>query len=316
MGIYSQFIILFLLIGVGYICKKYHLISNNMNEDLGNLILLVSMPALIIYSMSTFTYSKSMLLETLWMLALSAGLYLFYIIMSYFFPKILGLKDKERDIVQFVTVFANTGFMGFPIAYIFFGNKGLFYIVLLNMFYDALVWTFGVSVLGRPLQSPNESKGMWKLSQLKALANPCIIAVLIGLGLIATGLTLPKPITGFLEMLGRISSPLAMIFVGSMLADLKFSHIFKDLLVIKTSILKVVLLPLLVMGILRLVGISGLFADIAVLATAMPAAASTPILAKKYGNDSYLASKIVFMSTLFSIVTIPLIVLLRSRFGY
>lgn len=310
MDIYSQFLILFALIGTGYICKKYKVISNNMNEDLGNLVLLVSMPALIIYSMSTFTYSKEMMFEIMWMLLISCGLYLFYILMSYLFPKILGVKGTERDIVQFMTIFANTGFMGFPIAYIFFGSKGLFYIVILNMFYDAFVWTFGISILGRPLRSEEDRRKKWRLSQLKALVNPCIIAVLIGFALIVTGFTLPEPVTGFLDMLGKISTPLAMIFVGSMLADLKFSHIFTNTVIIKASFLKLILLPLLVLGLLKLTGISGLLISIPVLATAMPAAASMPILAKKYGNDSYFASKIVFMSTLISIITIPLIVLL------
>ena len=308
MNLYSQFLILFALIGTGYICKRHHIISNNMNEDLGNLVLLVSMPALIISSMSTFTFSKEMMFEIMWMLLISCSLYLFYILLSYVFPKILRLKGTERDIIQFVTIFANTGFMGFPIAYIFFGSKGLFYIVILNMFYDAFVWTFGIFILGRPLRNPDENSKKWRFSQLKALINPCIIAVLIGFFIIVTGLVLPGPVSDFLDMLGKISTPLAMIFVGSMLADLKFSHIFTNSVIIKTSFFKLILLPLLVLGLLKLTGLSGLLVSIPVLATAMPAAASTPILAKKYGNDSYFASKMVFMSTLFSIITIPLIV--------
>jgi len=308
MDIYSQVLILFALVGTGYLCKRYRIISNKMNEDLGNLILLVSMPALIIQSMSTFSYSAEMMREIAMMVGISLGLYLFYVLVSYLFPRILGLRGAERDIVQFITVFANTGFMGFPISYIFFGNKGLLYMVILNMFYDLFVWTFGISILGRPRRSAHEADAGFRPSQLKGLLNPCIIAVFIGLALIVSGLELPGPVLGFLDMLGKIATPLAMIFVGSMLADLKFSHIFTDRTIIKASIFKLIVLPLLVMGILKALGIAGLFVSIAVLATAMPAAASTTILAGKYGNDQYFASKIVFMSTLFSILTIPLMV--------
>jgi len=311
------------MMGTGYFCKKYRIISNNMNADLGNLILLVSMPALIVYSMSTFTYSKAMLLEILSMLRISVALYLFYIGVSYLFPKVLRLHGERRDIVQFMTVFANTGFMGFPIAYIFFGSKGLFYIVILNMFYDVFVWTFGVSILGRPARRAGDAgvdgsierdtnakkkRPRFAWGQLKGLLNPCIVAVLVGFLIIVTGVTLPSPVTGFLDMLGKIATPLAMLFVGSMLADLKFAHIFSDLLILKAAFWKLILLPLMVFGILKLFHVSGHLLSIPVLATAMPAAASTPLLAGKYGNDSYLASKIVFMTTLLSVVTIPLLV--------
>lgn len=310
MNIYNQFLILFALIGTGYISKKYKAISNDMNRDLGNLILFISLPALIITSMSTFTYSKQMMAEIIIMMLASIGLYLFYILMSYIIPKLLRLEGKERDIVQFTTVFANTGFMGFPMAVIFFGAKGLFYMVIVNTFYDVFVWTFGISILGRPQKKEADTQKGFLLSQLKQLVTPCIIAVLIGFILILTSLKLPEVVAGFLNMLGRIATPLAMLFIGSMLADLKFAHILANKTVIKETILKLIILPLIVLGILKLTRLPSLMISILVLATAMPAAASSPILAEKYGNDGYFASKIVFVNTLLSVVTIPLIVFL------
>lgn len=309
MGIYSQFFILFALIGVGYLSKKLNVISNNMNKDLGNLILYVSLPALIIASMSSFTFSKDMMVELGILIIISIGLYLFYILMSYIFPKLLRVEGTERDIIQFMTVFANTGFMGFPVSLIFFGEKGLFYIVVVNMFYDVFVWTFGVSVLSRHKRDDNHKRiKILSMTYLKQLMNPCLIAVLFGFALILTGLQLPTPIISFLDMLGSIASPLAMIFVGSMLADIEFSKILNNSNVFTGSFLKLIVLPLMVLWILKVLGFSGLMLSIPVLATAMPAAASTPLLAAKYENNSYFASKIVFISTLFSAITIPFIV--------
>jgi len=312
LGIYSQFLILFALIGTGYICKKNRLISNNMNEDLGNLVLFVSMPALIVHSMSTFKFSKEMMYDIVSMLGISIGLYIFYILMSIIVPRVLGLQDKERDIVEFATIFANTGFMGFPICYIFFGSEGLLYIVIINMFYDVFAWTYGVSILGRHSLRDSQRDRRFSLAHMKGIVNPNIIAVLLGFALIVTAAKMPGPVLGYLDMLGKIATPLAMIFVGSMLADLKFAHIFTNKIIVAESLIKLVALPLMVFGLCWAIGLSGMLLSIPVLATAMPAAASTPILAEKYGNDRYFASKIVFVNTLLSIVTIPLIVSILS----
>ena len=315
MSIYNQFFILFVLIGIGYLSKKTRIISNNMNKDLGNLILYIALPALIIQSTSTFTYSKEMIFEVINVAVIGFCLYLFYIVMSLVFPKILGAKGTQKDIIQFMTIFANTGFMGFPVALVFFGEKGLFYMVIVNIFYDVFAWTYGVTILSRPSRGDEHQKmNLFSLKQLKGLINPCLIAVLLGLLFLILSIQLPTTVTGVLDMLGSIASPLAMLFIGSMLADLQFTKIFANKMIALSSSIRLIVLPLLVYFLLKALSLSGLMLSIPVMATAMPAAATTPLLAEKFGNDSYFSSQIVFVSTLFSALTIPLFVYILKSF--
>ncbi len=314
MSIYNQFFILFILIGIGYLSKKTKIISNNMNKDLGNLILYIALPALIIQSTSSFTYSKEMIYEVINVAIMGACLYLFYIAISFVTPLILRAKGTQKDIIQFMTIFANTGFMGFPISLVFFGEKGLFYMVIVNIFYDVFAWTYGVTLLARPSREGEYQKmNFFDLKHLKGLMNPCLIAVLLGLIFLILSIELPATVTGVLDMLGSIASPLSMLFIGSMLADMQFNTIFTNRLVILSSFLRLIILPFIVLFLLRIIGFSGLMVSIPVIATAMPSAATTPLLAEKYGNDSYFSSQIVFVSTLFSAITIPLFVFILNN---
>ncbi|WP_432664324.1 AEC family transporter [Wukongibacter baidiensis] len=301
-----QVVILFSLVGVGYICKKLKIISNNMNNDVSNLLVYVSLPALIIVSFSSFEFSDAMLKDGSRLFIICLVLNILYIIMSYIFTKILGVKDTTKDVLQFALVFTNAGFMGFPIAYVVFGEIGVFYIAIFNMLSDIFLWTFGVKVMSRPLRTSNkEDLSVQSTSLLKQLMNPCIVAVLIGIVLFLTSVKLPLPIHNSLELVGGVTTPLAMIFIGSMLGDLEFKDIIADTKVLQCTLIRLIVLPLIVLGILKFFNINGLLFSVPVLATALPVAVGSSIVAAKYGNDYYLASKVVFISTLFSIVTIP-----------
>lgn len=304
MGMYSQFFVLFSVIGVGFFSKKLRIISNNMNQDLGNFIIYVSMPALIYASIISFSFTKELVEDMVTLLMIAFCLYIFFIIVAFLYTKLLRMEGTKKDIIQFTTIFANTGFMGFPIALIFFGEKGLFYAVVLNMLYDVFVWTYGVLVLQRS-KCNNDDQKKKKFSMLKELLNPCFMAVIIGLITLLASVKVPLPAVEFLNMIGTLSPTLAMIFIGSMLADMNIKSIFSDITIFLGSIMKLVFLPLMVVVILKLLGFSGLMLAIPALLSGMPAAATTPVLAEKYGNNSYFASQVVFVTTLFSAVTIP-----------
>lgn len=301
-----QVMVLFSLVGVGYICKKLKIISNDMNHDISNLLVYVSLPALIIVSFSSFEFSGTMLREGAKLLVICVILNVLYIVLSYIFSKILKVRGTTRDVFQFALVFTNAGFMGFPIAYVVFGEIGVFYMAIFNMLSDIFLWTFGVRVMSRPLRkSIEENKDYGWSSLFKQLMNPCIVAVFIGLAIFLSSIKLPTVISSSLELIGNITTPLSMIFIGSMLGDLKFDEIINDTKVLLCSFIRLLVLPLFVLGILKLFNIGGLLFNILVVATALPPAVSTSIVAAKYGNDYYLAAKLVFVSTLFSIATIP-----------
>lgn len=305
----NQIIILFSVLMVGYLCKRLKVISNDMNRDMSNLIIYVSLPALIISSLSGYDFSKQILTEISKLLIISFSVYVLSIIISYIFPRVLGVKGTTRDIFQFMIVFANVGFMGYPVVHAILGSKGVFYAAIYNMFFDVFVWTFGVMVLSRPLrEGKNGNSDAGSIIGLKQLMNPPIIAVCIGFFMFLTSTTLPNPVHKVLNILGSITTPLSMIFIGSMLADLEIRKSFTNTKMLLGSLIRLVVLPLIVLGTLKLLDFDGLMISIPVIITAMPVAASLPILAARYDNDYYLAAQSVFISTLLCIVTIPLIV--------
>lgn len=302
-----QVVVLFSLVGVGYICKRLKIISNDMNRDISNLLVYVSLPALIIISFSSFEFSDTMLKEGGKLIAICLMLNVLYIILSYMFSEVLRVKGTTKDVFQFALVFTNAGFMGFPIAYVVFGEIGIFYMAIFNMLSDIFLWTFGVRVMSRPLRKSIECNMKDRRGfLLKQLMNPCIVAVFIGLAIFLFSVKLPTVIGNSLELIGSLTTPLSMIFIGSMLGDLKFNAIINDTKVLLCSLIRLLVLPLFVLGILKLFNVDGLLFSIPVIATALPVAVGTSIVASKYENDYYLASKLVFVSTLFSIVTIPI----------
>lgn len=309
MKIFAQILVIFTLVATGYICKKLKVISDDMNKDVGNLLVYLSLPSLIIISLSNFNFSKKMLFDSSKLLVISFSLYILYILLSYIFPKILRAKGTTFDIFQFAIVFGNTGFIGFPIAHAVFGEKGVFYMAIFDIFFNIFVWTFGVMVLSRPMKNIKESDvNNKKKFLLQLIKNPNIIAICIGFILFLTSTKLPFIINEPLKLLASLTTPLSMIFVGSTLGNIEAKEIIKDIKVFLCSLKRLIVLPLIVLGILKILHFNGYMISIPVLYTAMPVAASTPILASKFNNDYFLASKVVFVSTILSVVTLPFIV--------
>ncbi|ATW26095.1 hypothetical protein DCMF_16120 [Candidatus Formimonas warabiya] len=309
-----QILVLFLLIGVGYFCKKTRLISNHMNQDVGNLLVYVSLPAIIIVSLNGLSLSGKLLAESGQLLLISLCTYLIFILLSYPLVKVLKVKGTTRDIFQFGLVFGNTSFMGFPVAYAIFGEPGIFFMAVFDVSFALFVWTFGVMVVCRPAQeaATNHAVSSW-LPMLKQIVNPSIIAVAIGFLLLVTSTKLPGPVHQSLQLLGSLTTPLSMIFIGSALGDIEVRVIFRDLKVLLCSLERLLFLPLIIFGLLKLFHFTGYLMNIPVLYAAMPVAAITSILSAKYGNDYHLASRFIFVSTLLSMVTIPCIVWVLLR---
>lgn len=314
-NVLSQIIVLFTMIAIGYFCKKTKLISNNMNQDVSNLLVNITVPAMIIVSLSGLSFSEKLLIETVQLLGISLFMYGFFVAISYFSMKLYQVQDTTRDIFQFALVFGNTSYMGYPVAHAVFGDQGLFYMAVCDVISPLFLWTFGVMIMCRPQKESLETGAgiLSRLAMLKKVINPSIIGVCIGFLLLITAVKLPQPIEHTLQLVGGLTTPLAMIFIGSVLGDMDFRIIFQDKKAILCSVQRVIFLPLMVLAILKLFNFEGYLVSIPVLYAAMPIAALTSILASKYGNDYHLASKLIFISTLMCIITIPGVVWLLYR---
>lgn len=311
MVVLEQVVVLFLLIIIGYVIKKLRIISNDMNRDISNLVMKVTLPAFIIKAMN-FSFAPDVLVKSGKLIIISMFVYAFAIIFSFFITKVMKSKGKERDIYQYMIVFSNVGYMGYPVVKALKGDVGVFYAALYNLPFNILLWTLGVYFFTRNNSEGIENKTGYRGMNIKKFMNPGLAAIIVGFILFLFSIELPYTIYRTLELIGGLTTPLAMLFIGSILADVKTSEIFTQKGVFVICIIRLLILPILVILILKLIGFRDYLLAIPVIITGMPAAANAAIMASRYNNDYHLASKIVFLSTFFSVFSIPLIVMFVS----
>lgn len=312
MAILNQVIVLFLLIVIGYGIKKMKIISNDMNKDLSNLVMNVALPAFIITAMN-FSFSPEVLIKSGKLIIISVCVYTVVIFSSFVLTKAMKAKGTDRDIFQYAIIFSNVGYMGYPVIKALMGDEGVFYAALYNLPFNVLVWTLGVQLLTRSHKETTQFELDSKRNlDIKKFINPGMSAIIIGFTLFLFSIELPYAIFRTLELVGSLTTPLAMIFIGSILADVKVSEIFTVKKNFMICVIRLVILPILVMSILKIIGFDNYLVAIPAIITAMPVAANAAIMASRFNNDYHLASKIVFLSTFFSVFTIPVIVMLAT----
>ena len=301
--IFSQVLVLFLLILIGFIAGKKQMITQDGAKEISTLVLYIALPALIIRSMQ-FDFSLSLLGHSITMIGIAIAVYAGTISISYLFARLLRAKGQEKDVLQTAMIFPNTGFMGYPITLGLYGSQGVFYTSLFNMPFDLLMWTVGVHLLSR---SSNSSES--KKKGFAALLNPGTISVAIGFALFILSIKLPPILDNTLSYLANATTPLAMLAVGSTLSRTKMNSIFSNKKLLMTAVIKVAVIPAIMISMFLLLKVDGYFLKIPILITAMPVAANVAIFATRYESDALLASQLIFVTTLMSLVTIPVIAL-------
>jgi malate permease and related proteins len=297
-NILNQVIILFFIMIVGFVARKKNIINSEVNKGLSEILLNITLPFMIIASFN-FSFDKNMLHNSavlfIYSLLMHGALVIISKIIYYKYPNV------KKGVLRFITVFSNCGYMGYPVIESVFGKIGVFYTAIFNIPWNLLVYSVGIMFFSREKDSS---------SIKKAVMNPGIISVFIGLILFVFSIKLPLPIYNTLEMVGSTTTPLSMIIVGSMLAEMKLKDVFSGFEIYYGCVVRLVLIPVVVLVILKSFGVKDIFLGIPVLIAAMPAAANTAIFAEKYGGDSLLASRMIFISTALSAITIPLIILM------
>ncbi len=203
--------------------------------------------------------------------------------------------DKKK-ILQYATVCSNAGFLGNAVAEGVYGQMGMLYGQIYLIPLRIVMFSAGVSYF----EGGQDLKTVLK----KVITHPCIIAVLIGLARMAFRIPFPEMVTGTLTSLGRCSTPLIMVFLGMILAENGFSTMFSKLN-IEFSILRLVILPLIVLGGCMLAHIDPLITGLSVLLVAMPAGSTTAVFAEQYKADVRFAADCVVLSTILSIAVLP-----------
>lgn len=288
-------IALFLIMLIGVYGSKRKIITPTINKGLTNILLEISLPCLVVSSfifdmnddlksniIKCFIYSPISLIITM--------------IVSYI--ALYPIKSDKKIIMQFANVFSNCGFVGFPIIYSIFGNEGIIYASIFNMFFTIAVWTYGVMLFNGNID---------KKDLKKVLLNPSIIAVIIGLIIMIFKINIPDVLYSTLELVGGLTSPLSMIIIGVILGNANILKYLKDYTIYYSSLLKLILLPCILILVSRIINDTSMVSKALIIITAMPAAAMTSILAENFDKEKEYSAVIVFITTLIFLVTFPML---------
>lgn len=291
--LFRQNVIMFLYLLIGYILYKKRVISATGSGEIGKLLLHVVMPAAIIKS-----YMKEFSIEMLSGFLISFGAALGALLLSMF---VSTLVFRGRSAVrQFGAAFSNAGFIGIPLVQMTLGEDAVFYIASYVAILNILQWTYGVYVI---------TGDRTQISLKKVVTNPIAVSLVIGLLLFFLPIRLPEIVTGIIGTLASMNGPLAMVVLGAYLAQVALKELFTDKLTYLCAAVRLLLIPSLTLGGLLLITDGYATVRLAVLlAAAAPVGSNVAIFAQIYHKEYTDAVKDVCLSTVFSILTMPLVI--------
>jgi Predicted permeases len=296
-------VILFLAMFAGIYARIRGYIDWKTTKAFSSFLVNVTNPLLIIYSFQ-LDFDSEQLKIGIHIFILSAIVHSVLALIAFFVFK--PVKDKQhRSIYSFALIFANCGFIGYPVLMAMFGNIGLFYGAFFTAYFNIFVWTYGVVLMCR------EREGE-KLPLKKVFLNSGTVAIVVGLFLFAFSIRLPYPIYQASKLVGDMTFPLSMVIIGSLVVGIDFKSLLKSPSIYLFSAIKLVLVPLIAIGACYLLKLPAMLSYICIVMCAMPSATNTAIFAEIYDNDSILAAKCVGVTTLLSLVTIPLTIYLAN----
>ncbi len=282
---------------LGFLGAKKQILKAGSDKTISDVIFYFTMPALAITSMN-LEASGQQLVNAYLILASSIVLMLLSYIITILVGTWLQLPEKRNYTFRMGTIFANVAYMGFPVAYILFGSLGVFYAAMYSLGHNFLLFTLGVWLV----QDPEQRKLEWR-----ELLNINVLAIIFGFILALLRIKIPEIIYLPLDSLGQATIPLALMLVGSMLAKLPLKTLISKKIVYLVTAIKLLFLPLLALGVMLLVpGLDRITRVVIILQMAMPTAAITPAIARKYNGQYILLSEMVVVTTLFSVLTLPL----------
>lgn len=291
----NQILILFIIMSIGIIARRSKVITEATEKSISTLIMKIAMPAMIITS-SSIQYSQEIIPNMLNIFLITVTSYviiaLFGMLTSYWFK----LERDTSHVYISLLVFANVGFMGFPLAKALYGDIGVFYASIVNLVFTVGIWTYGILLYN--------SKG--KIS-LKNLFNIGTISSIFAIVIFLLQIRLPAPLMAAFDITGKMTTPLSMLMIGSLIANINLKELFGDWKVYWVSLLKLIVIPLATAFILKALGINSIVISMCTLMAAVPSAATNSIFAKEFDVNPIFASVAVFITTLLCIVTLPLV---------
>ena len=299
MVVFQTMLKLFLLLVLGFVLFKCHIFDEYTNKKISALIVNVASPMLIISSIAGVEGSN----KSIVFLMIGAGIlmYIGFIILGKIINRIFPFPKKDWPVYECMVVFANTGFMGYPVLLDVFGQEAVFYASLIHMAFNFFVYTYAIMCLTKGDDSEFKLK-------FKQLLTPGIILIFVGIFIYLFDIQLPSVLMDTINSVGSLTAPLSMMMIGSSLAVYPIKDSFTDWRSYVFAFVRLMIVPFVTMIMCRLLHIDAYYANITIITNAMPVGSMVLMLATQYNANVKIVTRNIVVSTLLSVITIPIVV--------
>lgn len=293
-------VVLFIIVVLGFALCKLGYMGEDFDRKLSSIVVDVTCPLLILSSVM----GESLPDRTLILPLLGVGFltYVLLLVFGFFVPRLIAADSDDQGMIGFALMFANVGFIGYPIVSSIFGAKAVFYAALLNMPNTFFIFTAGVMLV----------KGEYSVRKLnlKLLFSPAMIAAFVAALLVALDVHTPEIVARPVTIVGNITVPAALMIIGSSMARLPLHDIIGSPKVYVASVVRLGVVPVSLYFLFKVCGVSDIVNEINTVVIAMPVASFGTMFCMKYGRNPALMTEMTFITTVGSIFTIPLITML------
>lgn len=292
----QQVLILFILILVGFFSNKTHLLKNETIPGMTDFVLFIVAPCAIINSFLR-DFDSSMLANLGKTVLLAFAIMLINILIS---TVLIHNEDVSKEkVLRFGSIFSNCAYMSLPLQQAILGADGIFYGAAFIGVFNILCWSYGIILMG-------SNKG--HISVQKIIFNPCIISIFLGIICFLCSIHLPVIIKQPIEALAALNTPVPMVIVGFQLANTKLLSVFTEKSQYPAIFIRLILIPAITILLIALLPINKTVATTVTIAASAPTAAVTSMFAIKFQQNTELAVSIISLSTILSLITMPLLV--------
>lgn len=296
----QQVLVLFVLIGVGFLCGKKGILTDSSSKKITDIVLYVVTPCVMISAFQrefSFELLGKMLIAVASAVLIMAGSIL--IAKLVFHDK----NESRNKVLKFAVIFSNCGFMSLPLQKAVLGDDGWFYGSIFVAVFNVFVWTYGLVTM---------SGDRKELSIKKLVFNPGLVGVLVAVILFVCKIDLPYIISQPVAYLADLNTPLPMLIIGFYLSKADFKKAFTDFGVYIAMAVRLALIPIIATFVMALFKIDSTIIVAFVIASSAPTAATTTMFSAKFNRDVELSVSVVASTTLVSIATMPIIVALAQ----
>lgn len=293
---FSNMSMVLFAIAVGFLAHKLGIMTDETNRKMTKLLLTITMPCMTLGALRTSEELPDFGV-VLGILEAALAFYAAEFLLAAFLPRLLGGAPLQRSVWRFALCFPNVGFIGIPVCTAFFGPEAMIYAVILILPFNLLSYSLGPLILS----------GGFRNFRLRELLSPAVVSSLIALVMTLMRVRPPQLVGDWLNFVGDMTTPLSLIVIGSLLADMPIREALASPRLWIVAAIRLVVLPVVLFAILQPLHLAQIVVNVAVLQIAMPVAANGSMLAMEYGGDVRTMARITFLTTLCSMITVPVL---------